>query len=470
MPGLFKWFLIFVVATCCLCVHSIDVSTSWLTDTIIGTNATLQCGWTAATGETPATLFLSPNNNSNANYFTCEIYSVPPHACTKDPSALEKYSIATSLRGSVSMLITKLSCTDDGTQYYCIVSNNSKPPAISNSVLRVKVPPTVPTLSNVQTGVKENSSITATCTAGVGYPKAGQIVWKAYRNGQSVNLPPEIVITSMNASQPEDDKCTVRTQSSVTLKANRLHQNISLACFVTNQDFKPTAPDTCTDTKSDLCAQTEPAVVTYPVSKMNLKREPASTLYEGARVTLKCQAEGNPLPTYSWTKIGDENRKLFVVMDGLVSTITLTSLNKSLDAGDYSCKALNIVENEKYIFLGFISLIIDENITQTSTTIQKTPTTVTTVTKTPTGTGSPEATTVISESGSNTVSMIVMGVILSAIIIVQFVVIIYLLLRVKGKYLKENKATKKEPRVYDRTVTDPHYIYIDDIHSYTTAS
>ncbi|XP_055866397.1 uncharacterized protein LOC129922827 [Biomphalaria glabrata] len=47
-------------------------------------------------------------------------------------------------------------------------------------------------------------------------------------------------------------------QSSLTLKAKRDHQNISLTCFVINQDS--TAPDTCSVT--DLCAQTNPAVVT----------------------------------------------------------------------------------------------------------------------------------------------------------------------------------------------------------------
>uniref|UniRef100_A0A2C9LR15 Ig-like domain-containing protein n=1 Tax=Biomphalaria glabrata TaxID=6526 RepID=A0A2C9LR15_BIOGL len=281
-------------------------------------------------------------------------------------------------------------------------------------------PPTVPTLSNVQTDVQENSNITATCTAIVGYPNAGQIVWKAYQNGQSVDLSSELLITAVNVSQPGDDQCTVRTQNSVTLKVNRLHQNISLACFVINQDFNPTAPETCTtDPETDLCAQTDPVTVTYPVSSISVTREPASTLYEGNTVTLKCQAEGNPLPTYTWTKVGDENRTLASVMDGLYSTVTLTSLNKTLDSGDYNCTASNVVENVKYATFGVIALVIYEATTPAPTTT----TTITTITTEQTyrSTASTEINVAeninaVNNCDSNTVSKIAMGVILSSIL------------------------------------------------------
>uniref|UniRef100_A0A2C9M4V8 Ig-like domain-containing protein n=1 Tax=Biomphalaria glabrata TaxID=6526 RepID=A0A2C9M4V8_BIOGL len=169
-------------------------------------------------------------------------------------------------------------------------------------------------------------------------------------------------------TQPGDDQCTVRTQSSITLKANRRHQNISLACFVINQDIKPTAPDTCSNPVTDFCIQTNPIVVTYPVSSLILTREPTSTLYEGNTVTLKCLVDGNPLPTFTWTKYGDENRKLSSEMDGLYSTVTLTSLNKTLDSGEYNCTASNVIKNVNYAAIGVIALDIYEATTPAPTT------------------------------------------------------------------------------------------------------
>uniref|UniRef100_A0A2C9LD51 Ig-like domain-containing protein n=1 Tax=Biomphalaria glabrata TaxID=6526 RepID=A0A2C9LD51_BIOGL len=166
-----------------------------------------------------------------------------------------------SQRGSISMVMEDLQCSDDGTIYICLVDVYPTF-EISKASLTVQVPPSAPELSNVQTDVQENSDITATCTAIVGYPEAGQIVWRAYQNGGSIDLSSQLKINVINVPQPGDDKCTIRIQSSVTLKANMRHQGISLACFVINEDFKATAPDTCTDPETDLCVQTDHAVVT----------------------------------------------------------------------------------------------------------------------------------------------------------------------------------------------------------------
>ncbi|KAK0067026.1 cell adhesion molecule 2, partial [Biomphalaria pfeifferi] len=116
--------------------------------------------------------------------------------------------------------------------------------------------PSPPSLSNVQTNVKEDSNISATCTAGVGYPNRGQIIWKSYQNGMSVVLTSELYITSSNAIQPGDDSCPVTTESTVTLKANIKHENITLACFVVNPDVQPTAPDNCIPS-TNLCCETK---------------------------------------------------------------------------------------------------------------------------------------------------------------------------------------------------------------------
>ncbi|KAK0065132.1 cell adhesion molecule 2, partial [Biomphalaria pfeifferi] len=116
--------------------------------------------------------------------------------------------------------------------------------------------PSPPSLSNVQTNVQEDSNISATCTDGVGYPNRGQIIRKSYHNGKSIDLTSELYITSSNAIQPGDDSCPVTTESTMTLKANIKHQNITLVCFVVNPDVQPTAPDNCIPS-TNVCCETK---------------------------------------------------------------------------------------------------------------------------------------------------------------------------------------------------------------------
>ncbi|KAK0067035.1 cell adhesion molecule 2 [Biomphalaria pfeifferi] len=462
MTERFVNFRVFLVATLCLHVNTIDVTTTWLNDTIIGTTATLQCNWTVASGENPVQIVYSSNNNSDPFYFSCDVNTDLPYNCTRGTSAQNRHNITSSVLGSVLMLITNLQCSDDGTPFFCSVGELYKLPTISQSLLRVKVALTHPTLSNVQTDVQENSNITATCTAVVGYPNAGQIVWKTYQNGQSVDLSSELMIIAVNVTQPGDDQCTVRTQSSATLKANRLHLNISLACFVINQDIKPTAPDTCSNPVTDFCIQTNPIVVTYPVSSLSLTREPTSTLYEGNTVTLKCLVDGNPLPNFTWTKYGDENRKLSSEMDGLYSTVTLTSLNKTLDSGEYNCTASNVIKNVSYAVIGVIPLVINEATTPdptTTTTITTTTTEQTYRSTSPTETNSAENINAVNNSDSNKVSLIAVGVILSSIIIVQLVVIIFLIRR-QGICVK--KPGERSPHIYNFPNKESQYDYVNN--------
>ncbi|XP_055867070.1 uncharacterized protein LOC129922902 [Biomphalaria glabrata] len=261
MSGRHMLFKAFFVITLSLQVSSLFVTTAWLND-VAGTTATLQCNWTASADETPTTLFFSPTNTTFPFYFTCGVNSDPPYICNRSESTLDRQSTISSLPGSVSMVIMNTQCSDEETSYFCLVTNSNKPPAVSQSQLTVKVPPTSPTLSNLHLNVTEYSNITATCTAVVGYPNAGRIIWRVYQNEEIVDLPFKTVNTVDNVPQPGDDKCTVRIQSSVALNVDRYDQNISLACFVTNPDFKPTAPKTCTNPEADLCAQTDSLIVT----------------------------------------------------------------------------------------------------------------------------------------------------------------------------------------------------------------
>ena len=51
----------------------------------------------------------------------------------------------------------------------------------------------------------------------------------------------------------------------------------------------------------------------------------------GKSVSLECEAEGNPSPTYAWFKSGDENKVL-----GRTSKLELTLSDSSV--GSYTCR------------------------------------------------------------------------------------------------------------------------------------
>nr|KAI8746294.1 cell adhesion molecule 2-like [Biomphalaria glabrata] len=313
------------------------------------------------------------------------------------------------------MRINDLQCSDDGTSYSCLVGD-----VFNSTLLNVKVRPSVPTLSNVQTDVQENSNITATCTAVVGYPKAGQIVWKAYQNERSVNLSSEFATSVVNVSQPGDDKCTVRTQSLVTLKVNRLHQYISLACFVTNPDFKPTAPETCTDPEADFCAMTELTVVTYVATPfffeiLTTETEPATT---------------------ATSKAGEDTTEIF-------TTITMETFPAAIS--------------------DLLKTSPEYNAEQTESTSKLAPRLDNTVSNVTAATGSnPGVTKSSTNLNTDFISMLAMGLILSAIIIIQFVVIIIAIRRSQGKGPCRRKVTERTHHTYNQPERESDYDYIND--------
>uniref|UniRef100_A0A2C9L657 Uncharacterized protein n=1 Tax=Biomphalaria glabrata TaxID=6526 RepID=A0A2C9L657_BIOGL len=125
-----------------------------------------------------------------------------------------------------------------------------------------------------------------------------------------------------------------------------------------------------------------------------------------------------------------------------------------------SCTVTNVVKNVIHTAFGVISLVIYEaTIPAPTTTSTRKTTTEQTSTSTPTrGTTSSENSNA-DKSDGNTVSMIVIGVILSSIIIVQFVVNIFLIRRSQGVCVK--KTGERKPHIYDQPNKESHYDYID---------
>ncbi|GCB62615.1 hypothetical protein scyTo_0009555 [Scyliorhinus torazame] len=74
-----------------------------------------------------------------------------------------------------------------------------------------------------------------------------------------------------------------------------------------------------------------------------LKKLKNQTLVEGQKLSLKCEAVGNPRPTYKWFKDGREikkNKEIRIKTGKKNSRLQINKL-KVEDAGEYTCEAEN---------------------------------------------------------------------------------------------------------------------------------
>ncbi|KAK0067033.1 cell surface glycoprotein MUC18 [Biomphalaria pfeifferi] len=428
---------------------ALDVKSSWTypSDNIKGRSAILNCAWTTSGSEEAGVLNIEKNDTS---YFSCNVYRTNSYSCTKNVQTSPDRFTTSNGVGNISMTIGNLECLDEAT-YSCqvILFTPAGQFQQADTLLRIKIPPSSPALTIDQTEVIENSNINVSCTATLGYPNVGQIVWKTYQNGiLFTSSPSDIVTSSTNVVQPGDDTCTVRNRSSVLLKTSRNNPNVSLACFVINQDFPPPSDDSCNNPTAQWCNLTATVNIVYPVSNIQSTIVPSTALYEGDDISLRCSVEANPLPTFTWTKV-DDNRILTSKMDGLVSVLRLTNLNLSTDAGDYNCTAFNVVKGVTYTTSRMITLIINKATAPVPTTTNTQNRTVSPAKTTPkTESPTPDSKVDVTDTNSDKVTIIAMGVILSAIIVVQFVVIL-ILSRSQGNCPCMRKLAERKPHIYD---------------------
>jgi len=74
----------------------------------------------------------------------------------------------------------------------------------------------------------------------------------------------------------------------------------------------------------------------------------AQTKSEGENVTLSCKADGNPVPTISWTRNGspvDESGRISFSEDK--KQLTITNVSRT-DSGEYQCVASNSLGNDTF--------------------------------------------------------------------------------------------------------------------------
>uniref|UniRef100_A0A2C9L9L4 Immunoglobulin V-set domain-containing protein n=1 Tax=Biomphalaria glabrata TaxID=6526 RepID=A0A2C9L9L4_BIOGL len=181
-------------------VSALEVKSSFTypSDNIKGRSAILNCAWTTSGSEEAGVVNIKKNDT---NYFTCTVYRTNSYSCLKGfPTLPDKFTTTANGVGNISTNIGNLECLDEGT-YSCQVILFQPTGLVQqgDTVLRIKIPPSSPALIIVQTEIVENSNINVSCTATLGYPNVGQIVWKTYHNGiQFTPSPDDITISSTN--------------------------------------------------------------------------------------------------------------------------------------------------------------------------------------------------------------------------------------------------------------------------------
>ena len=65
-------------------------------------------------------------------------------------------------------------------------------------------------------------------------------------------------------------------------------------------------------------------------------------------MTFTCDADGNPTPTFSWTKDGSVvNKTSRITVNADKKQLTITNVSRGVDSGEYICLATNDV-NKHY--------------------------------------------------------------------------------------------------------------------------
>uniref|UniRef100_A0A2C9LVT4 Immunoglobulin V-set domain-containing protein n=1 Tax=Biomphalaria glabrata TaxID=6526 RepID=A0A2C9LVT4_BIOGL len=177
-------------------VSALEVKSSltYPSDNIKGRSAVLNCVWTTSGSEEALVVNIQKNDT---NYFTCTVYKTISYSCVKNVQTSPDRFTTVNGVGNISMTISNLECLDEAT-YSCQVFLFTPAGQVkqADTIIGIKIPPSSPALSIAQTEVLENSKINISCTATLGYPNVGKIVWKYYQNGIPFTPSPSDIITS----------------------------------------------------------------------------------------------------------------------------------------------------------------------------------------------------------------------------------------------------------------------------------
>ncbi|XP_040908454.1 cell surface glycoprotein MUC18 isoform X2 [Toxotes jaculatrix] len=211
----------------------------------------------------------------------------------------------------------------DEREFFCQVNGLAAGNAEGKTHLRVFAPPEAPVIEGVLTGIsvtREGLSKVASCEAQNGFPKPN-ITW--YRN--SIPLMPTPGLVNVLTLVTWDSREFYSVQSTLEYKVAKEDKDAHFSCEVSY--FVPGAIRTVESNSINI-------TVYYPTTMVELwKESPQGLVKEGDTVELRCQGDGNPPPTFIFSREQEQD----VHLDSSGDVLILTQVSRK-DSGIYQCR------------------------------------------------------------------------------------------------------------------------------------
>ncbi|XP_073335888.1 CD166 antigen homolog A isoform X2 [Pagrus major] len=234
--------------------------------------------------------------------------------------ATDSYAQRVSIDDKFSLVITRASLKDQKT-FTCMVVSETNLMEFPVSLVVYKKPSSVQIMDKSEVLQKDKPVTLGTCVAADANPTA-TITWK--KNGKPLVADGKaVVITHSMKLDPATGLST--TSSTLQYTATKEDVGAVFACLSTHE---------LTNDETDL----EPFPIHYSSEKVSLQIMSKGPIIEGDNVTLKCHADGNPLPSSFFFHVKGE-KKLVENSD----TYTLTAISREA-TGEYKC---SLADNEK---------------------------------------------------------------------------------------------------------------------------
>uniref|UniRef100_A0A1A7WMM7 Melanoma cell adhesion molecule n=2 Tax=Iconisemion striatum TaxID=60296 RepID=A0A1A7WMM7_9TELE len=237
-----------------------------------------------------------------------------------------RINVTSDQKGTV--LTIKNALLSDEREFFCQVNGLAAGNAERKTYLRVFAPPAAPVIEGVLTGISVTNTVpskVASCEARNGFPKPN-ITW--YRNG--LPLTPTSGYVNVLTLVTRESSGFYSVQSTLEYNVVKEDKDSHFSCEVIFS-----VPGAIRTMESHSINVT----VHYPSTMVELWKElPQGLVKEGDTVQLRCHGDGNPPPTFIFTREQDLDEDL----ESSGNLLILSSVSRK-DSGLYQCQPLDAV-------------------------------------------------------------------------------------------------------------------------------
>ncbi|XP_044295566.1 cell surface glycoprotein MUC18 isoform X1 [Varanus komodoensis] len=310
-----------LIASCCWrggTGSNVEVFTPELVEEAIGTVAVIPC----------EVKLPEDGNYAYVNWYTMDrntrkkiIYMIQGKQHHAEPEFQDRLSMSANF----SLVISKVTLKD-AKVYVCQVGLGSLGVGENRTELRVYKIPESPEILESDGGITASDSKMHTigrCVSRNGYPTP-TITW--YKNkeplsadGTEIEIRPAVTMESSGL---------ITLSSTLSARVTKEDRHANFTCQVSHEKGKALPQ-----------SKSFKINVHYPSENISFQIEAQSPVKEGDNVTLRCKADGNPEPEYTFHKVEDKEVELPSTVGG--GELVFHSVERSA-SGLYRCKALDL--------------------------------------------------------------------------------------------------------------------------------